>query len=267
MWVSLVAAMMPNKHTISHNLPGTNLPPRDTVKEGGAPTLSDGKPGSLHPPPGVEGVALPVYRGLGGQESLVAPGGEEELLTVCSPDEPYLQAHQVILASPRPFQGPNYGPVSKKMPTNGEVLKWYDSLKECAISEKGWHEEGEKFFGELAVGKKGFKGWMKRFNKEAKQIKYKAHRNIMILLGGTGKQGDIPPSEYCPEKLINEIGKTLDETVDAKEYIHKYHLKELKRAYAKDAWENLQIDGAYLHWLNEECFIGVTSFENKENKE
>ena len=114
MWVSLVAAMMPNKQTISHNFPGTNLPPRDTVKEGGAPTLSDGKPGSLHPPPGVEGVALPVYRGLGGQESLVAPGGEEELLTVCSPDEPYLQAHQVILASPRPFQGPNYGPVSKK---------------------------------------------------------------------------------------------------------------------------------------------------------
>ena len=41
-------------------------PPRDTVKEGGATTLSDGKPGSLHPPPGVEGVALPVYRGLGG---------------------------------------------------------------------------------------------------------------------------------------------------------------------------------------------------------
>ena len=89
------------------------------------------------------------------------------------------------------------------------------------FSEKGLFEEGEKFFGELSVGKKGFKGWMKRFIKEAKQIKDKAHRNIMILLGGTGKQGDIPPSEYCPEKLIIEIGKPLDENVDAKEYIQK----------------------------------------------
>ena len=71
-----------------------------------------------------------------GQESLGAPRGEEELLTLCSPDEPFLQAHQVIHASPRPYQGPHHGPVSTKMPTNEEVLKWYDILKECAISEK-----------------------------------------------------------------------------------------------------------------------------------
>ena len=74
------------------------------------------------------------------------------------------------------------------------------------------------------------------------------------------------PSDYCPEGLINDIDKTLDEHVDAKEYIRKNHMKELKRAYAKDAWENLHIDQEYVRWLNEECLIGVKSFENKEKE-
>ena len=63
MCVSLVAAMIPNKAIISQNFPGTNLPPRDTVKEGGAPTLSDGKPGCGGGGP--QSPNLPYSKGVG----------------------------------------------------------------------------------------------------------------------------------------------------------------------------------------------------------
>ena len=102
----------------------------------------------------MEGVALPVYRGLGGQESLVAPGGEEELLTVCSPDEPYLQAHQDILASPRPFQGPNYGPVSKKYPQMGKFLSGMTILKKLLFPKKVGMKKVKSFLGNLLLVKK-----------------------------------------------------------------------------------------------------------------
>ena len=70
------------------------------------------------------------------------------------------------------------------MPTNEEVLKCYDILKKCAISEKRWHEEGEKFFGEHSVGKKGFKGWMKRFIKVfSTSDKYIAVEIYVLILG------------------------------------------------------------------------------------
>ena len=37
-------------------------------------------------------------------------------------------------------------------------------------------------------------------------------------------------------RLINDIGKTLDEHIDAKEYIRKNQMKELKRCMGKPSY-------------------------------
>ena len=47
-----VAAKMPYKQATTLDFPGSHLPTRDTVLGGGAPALSDGNPGPLHPAPG-----------------------------------------------------------------------------------------------------------------------------------------------------------------------------------------------------------------------
>ena len=99
---------MPNQQTINQNFPEANLQSRDT------PTTTEGKPKTLHPHPRLEGVKV----------------------TLSSPDHHFIPAHQVRLASTAPlnslghFQGPT------KIPTNEEVLKWHDTLKECALSKK-----------------------------------------------------------------------------------------------------------------------------------
>ena len=55
------------------------------------------------------------------------------------------------------------------MPTNEQVLKRLERLQDCAISEKGWHEEGEIFLGKFMLVKRDSKDGERVFSKMPKK--------------------------------------------------------------------------------------------------
>ena len=56
-------------------------------------------------------------------------------------------------------------------------------------------------FGKFPGDHKTFKSWKWKFIAEHKSKKQEAHRSLMKECGGTGKQGDIPPTEYFPDDM------------------------------------------------------------------
>ena len=138
-------------------------------------------------------------------------------------------------------------------PTNGETLVWLKSLSSEKYSESNL-EAAKTFFG-FVGDRKMFASWREKFLNKHKSVRQEAHKRLMKMCGGTGKDFNIPPKEFIPHSLLVGMGKcgkcddTFESKSDVKSHILEEHKADVKKAYANEAWEMVAVDEKYVEWL------------------
>ena len=79
-------------------------------------------------------------------------------------------------------------------------------------------EAAKTFFG-FVGDRKMFASWREKFLNKHKSVRQEAHKRLMKMCGGTGKDFNIPPKEFIPHSLLVGMGKCgkCDDTFESKE--------------------------------------------------
>ena len=85
--------------------------------------------------------------------------------------------------------------------TNADVLDWIKGNE--GKSQLHFLDEVQKFFGFFSGRKKKLNNIIRRLKEENKKRKRNAHKALMKQCGGTGKEGNIPPTSYLPDCFVN----------------------------------------------------------------
>ena len=145
------------------------------------------------------------------------------------------------------------GVESNPGPTNGDTLEWLKSLSGEKYSESNL--EAAKTFLGFVGDRKMFASWREKFLNKHKSVRQEAHKRLMKMCGGTGKDFNIPPKEFIPHSLLVGMGKcgkcddTFESKSDVKSHILEEHKADVKKAYANEAWEMVAVDEKYKEWL------------------
>ena len=94
-----------------------------------------------------------------------------------------------------------------------------------------------------------------KVSRQTQKCQQEAHKRLMKMCGGTGKDFNIPPKEFIPHSLLVGMGKcgkcddTFESKSDVKSHILEEHKADVKKAYANEAWEMVAVDEKYVEWL------------------
>ena len=148
-------------------------------------------------------------------------------------------------------------------PTNGDTLEWLKSLSGEKYSESNL--EAAKTFLGFVGDRKMFASWREKFLNKHKSVRQESHRRLMKMCGGGGKHGNIPPKEFIPHNLLVEAGKcgkcdeTFESNSDLKIHILNEHQADVKKAYANESWEMIEVDEKYVEWLKKSSLTMETN--------
>ena len=148
-------------------------------------------------------------------------------------------------------------------PTNGDTLEWLKSLSGEKYSESNL--EAAKTFLGFVGDRKMFASWREKFLNKHKSVRQESHRRLMKMCGGGGKHGNIPPKEFIPHSLLAEAGKcgkcdeTFESDSDLKIHILNEHNADVKKAYANESWEMIEVDEKYVEWLKKSSLTMETN--------
>ena len=148
-------------------------------------------------------------------------------------------------------------------PTNGDTLEWLKSLSGEKYSESNL--EAAKTFLGFVGDRKMFASWREKFLNKHKSVRQESHRRLMKMCGGGGKHGNIPPKEFIPHNLLVEAGKcgkcdeTFESNSDLKIHILNEHNADVKKAYANESWEMIEVDEKYVEWLKKSSLTMETN--------
>ena len=155
------------------------------------------------------------------------------------------------------------GVESNPGPTNGDTLEWLKSLSGEKYSESNL--EAAKTFLGFVGDRKMFASWREKFLNKHKSVRQESHRRLMKMCGGGGKHGNIPPKEFIPHSLLAEAGKcgkcdeTFESDSDLKIHILNEHNADVKKAYANESWEMIEVDEKYVEWLKKSSLTMETN--------
>ena len=97
-----------------------------------------------------------------------------------------------------------------------------------------------------------------------KKVKQEAHMCLMRDCGGSGKKFDVPPTDFIPYSLIvngecTRCDERFNEQSNLIEHIKIAHGSNIKKAYSKEAMENVFRDEKYNEWLNSATLVSNES--------
>ena len=161
--------------------------------------------------------------------------------------------------------------------TNGETVEWIKVTNETVKSEDEWYQAGIIFFGDFPGIKKTFKKWKNNFIAEHKSKKQESQRYLMKTLGGTGKHGEIPPNEYFPDNMShfnfiqNKVEcKTCEQKLnnydEVKQHLQMFHPDAIKKAYSKEALDNVKYHQHYEEWLDRITVLDTNEIQLEKQK-
>ena len=145
-------------------------------------------------------------------------------------------------------------------PTNQETLIWLKNLTNMKFCESDL-KAAKTFFGGFDGDRKQFSAWRDKFMNAHKKVKQETHMRLMRDCGGGGKKFDVPPTDFIPYSLIVNGGcarcdERFSDESNLIEHIKIAHGGEIKKAYSKEAMENVFRDQKYNEWLNRSTSVG-----------
>ena len=135
-------------------------------------------------------------------------------------------------------------------PTNKEALDWYkQNLKNGKVSEEATKSEAEVFFNlsedKATISKAKFKKDIEGSIASHKSFQTRLLRHLLGEKGGSGKNYDIPPSNFRAD-ISDE--------------------KERKREFLTAGREETKLSKEYQDWLRETCDLFSASVAKRETK-
>ena len=135
-------------------------------------------------------------------------------------------------------------------PTNKEALDWYkQNLKNGKVSEEATKSEAVVFFNlsedKATISKAKFKKDIEGFIASHKSFQTRLLRHLLGEKGGSGKNYDIPPSNFRAD-ISDE--------------------KERKREFLTAGREETKLSKEYQDWLRETCDLFSASVAKRETK-
>lgn len=155
--------------------------------------------------------------------------------------------------------------------TNRETLEWLNK-NSSNQSEEQWLKDAKVFFNNIPGKKQAFRTWRNNFIAENRKLKREAQQNLMKACGGTGRYGDIPPRGYFPEDIPtitlicqNACDKIFQNQDEFKDHIRTAHATLVKKAYSKEARENIIHERGYNVWLDQITFVDLKNKLKEKN--
>ena len=102
--------------------------------------------------------------------------------------------------------------------------------------------------------------------------KINAHKSLMKQCGGTGKEGNIPPTSYLPDCFVNSetcriSGKKFNTNSELREHARHVHEGYVTKCWSNDALLNVSLYEQYETRLKEkfEMDADKVSVQNKKS--